>query len=214
PVGLASHLSGRTLSLTVCWAVTRTDGQVLRGTAHDRDITIASGRFAGVYPSRATVYSTDIASKADGSVSNADVEGAFFSDVEELTVADIEGGFYDQAPAVLFMVNWQKPDDGQKILLSGMLGEFHRDSDGRYRSEVRGLTQSLKQQIVRTYSERCDVKLFGDSRCKFDVAAVTRTGEVSAVTNRNRFDVTLNPGAVPPSPVYFVGSRLVFTSDA
>src|SRR5690606_34221718 len=118
PVGLASHLSGRTLSLTVCWAVTRTDGQVLRGTAHDRDITIASGRFAGVYPSRATVYSTDIASKADGSVSNADVEGAFFSDVEELTVADIEGGFYDQAPAVLFMVNWQKPDDGQKILLS------------------------------------------------------------------------------------------------
>lgn len=212
PVGLASHLSGRTLSLTVCWAVTRTDGQVLRGTAHDRDITIASGRFAGVYPSRATVYSTDIASKSDGSVSNADVEGAFFSDVEELTVADIEGGFFDQAPAVLFMVNWQNPDAGQKILLSGTLGEFQRDDEGRYRSEVRGLTQALTQQIVRSYSERCDVKLFGDARCKFDVASHTRTGAVTAVTDRKRFDVSLDPGAEPPTAVYFVGGRLKFTS--
>lgn len=209
---LATHLSGRTMSLTVCWAVTRTDGQVLRGTAHDRDITIDSGPFAGTYPARATVYSTDIASKSDGSVTNTDVEGAFFSDVDEISVADIEGGFFDQAPAVLFMVNWKNPNGGQKILISGTLGEFHRDSEGRYRSEVRGLTQALKQQIVRTYSERCDVKLFGDARCKFDVAAHTRTGTVTNVTNRKRFDVALDPGDEPGSPVYFVGGRLVFTS--
>lgn len=214
PAGLAAHLSGRTLSVTVCWAVTRSDGEVLRGTAHDRDIVIESGQFAGTYPARATVYSTDIATKSDGSVANADVEGAFFSDIDELTIADVEGGLFDQAPAVLFMVNWQNPNAGQKILLSGTLGEFHRDADGRYRSEVRGLTQALTQQIVRTYSERCDVKLFGDSRCKFNVAAVTRSGTVTAVTNRKRFDITLDPGAVPPSPVYFLGGRLVFTSGA
>lgn len=212
PSALAMHLSGRVLSLTICWAVTRSDGKVLRGTAHDRDITISSGDFAGTYPARATIYSTDVASKSDGSVSNVDVEGAFFADVDELTVEDIEGGFFDQAPAVVFMVNWQNPDAGQKVLLAGTLGEFYRDSEGRYRSEVRGLTQALKQQIVRTYSERCDVKLFGDARCKFDVASVTRTGTVSGVTNRKRFDVTLDPGDTPKSPVYFVGGRLQFTS--
>lgn len=212
PSALAIHLSGRVLSLTICWAVTRSDGKVLRGTAHDRDITISSGEFAGTYPARATIYSTDVASKSDGSVSNVDVEGAFFASVDELTVEDIEGGFFDQAPAVVFMVNWQNPDAGQKVILAGTLGEFYRDSEGRYRSEVRGITQALSQHIGRSYSERCDVKVFGDERCKFDVASVTRTGTVSGVTNRKRFDVTLDPGDTPKSPVYFVGGRLQFTS--
>lgn len=214
PSGLATHLAGRALSITVCWVVTRTDGTVLRGTAHDQDITISSGDFAGTYPSRSTVYSTDIASKSDGSVSNADVDGAFFSSVDELTVADVEGGLLDQAPAELFLVNWASPNDGQKILLSGTLGEFYRDSDGRYRAEVRSLTQALAQNIGSTFSERCDVKLFGDARCGFDVAAVTRTGTVTEMLSRKAFTIDLDSGPAPigPETTYYAGGRLEFTS--
>lgn len=210
PVDFAAALSGRVLGLTVAWRVTRLDGEILRGTAHQEAITIDSGEFAGTYPPRASIYASDIASKSDGSVSNADVESAFFSDVNEITVEDIEGGLYDQAPATLFLLDWRRPNAGQKVLLDGTLGEFTRDSEGRWRSEVRGLTQALAQQIVKSYSERCDVKLFGDVRCKFAVADVTRSGVVSEVLTRRLFRVELDEGASPigPASTYYAGGRL------
>lgn len=216
PPGLASHLAGDVTTLTVCWLVEKLNGDVIRGTAHQTDITITTGTYAGTYKARTAVFATDNRNTSDGAVSNLDVDGAFRVDatIDDISVTDIEAGLYDQARAVLLLVNWADPDSGQKVLRAGTLGEFYRDSSGRYRSEVRGLTQALSQQIVRTYSERCDVKIFGDERCKFDVAAATRTGTVTAVTNRKRFDVSLDAGAQPPSPVYFVGGRLKFTSGA
>lgn len=213
-VNLASHLQLDTTKLQVCWAVTRLDGTVLRGTAHDRDIVITIGTYAGTYRAATAVMSSAVRSSSDGSVQNLEVEGAFQTDVSvpDITVEEIEGGVYDQARAVLLMLNWSVPDDGQKVLCAGTLGEFYRDSNGRYRSEVRGLTQALQQNIVQTYSERCNVALLGDSRCKFDVASVTRTGTVSSVTNRKTFVVTLDAGPAPVNATYYNGGRLVFTS--
>jgi uncharacterized phage protein (TIGR02218 family) len=216
PAALAAHLAQAATSLTVCYRVTKSTGEVLRGTAHDRDITIDLGARAGTYRARSAVFATDIRSTSDGSVSNLDVEGALRvdADVDELTVEEIEAGVYDQAPAELFLLNWTAPNDGQKVLCAGTLGEFQRDSDGRYRSEVRGTAQALSQQIVRTYSERCDVLLFGDARCKFNVAAVTRTGTVTAVTDRRSFVATLDAGPAPIGDTYYAGGRLEFTSGA
>lgn len=213
PAQLAAHLALPATSLTVCYRVTKSTGEVLRGTAHNRDVTITVGERAGVYRARSAVFATDVRSTSDGSVSNVDVDGAFRVDADaDLTIEEIEAGVYDQAPAELFLLNWSSPDDGQKVLCAGTLGEFVRDSDGRYRSEVRGTVQALTQQIVQTYSERCNVRLFGDSRCKFDVAAVTRTGTVTAVTNRRSFVATLNSAPAPPTETYYAGGRLLFTS--
>src|SRR5690606_31924756 len=60
----------------------------------------------------------------------------------------------------------------------------------------------------------CDVKVFGDSRCKFDVAAATRTATVIEVTNRKHFTVALDAGPEPLTSNYYDGARLVFTSGA
>ena len=214
PAPLAAHLQGRALTLTVCWAITKADDTVIRGTAHDRDVTITAGSYAGVYRARSAAFATTIEGKSDGSVSNLDVRGGLRVDatIDEISVAEIEGGLYDQARAVLLMVNWASPDDGQKVLMSGTLGEFYRDSDGLWRSEVRGLTQALSQQIMRTYSERCWVKLLGDSFCKLDLGPLTRTGTVTAVTSRKAFSVALDAGFAGPTATYYDGGRLAFTS--
>jgi uncharacterized phage protein (TIGR02218 family) len=216
PAALTAHLDGNVTSLTACWAVTRRNRQVIRGTAHDRDVPITSGVYAGTYPARAAIFASDVRATSDGSVSNLDVEGTFLVEpgADDITVEEIEGGLYDQASAVLFLVNWQSPNDGQRVLVAGTLGEFFRDSDGRYRSEVRGLAQALSQQIVDTHSATCNVRLFGDERCKFVVSAVTRTATVTSVISRRRFAVSLDAGAEPGSPVYFHGGRLAFTSGA
>jgi len=175
---LEAHLQSDTPTLTVCWAIMRRDGTTLRGTAHDRDIVITSGAYAGTYRASTAITASDINSASDGSVQNMEVEGAITrvdAEIPDITAEDIEGGLYDQAEAVLLLVNWASPDDGQKILVRGTLGEFYVDSDGRYRTEVRGLTQAHSQQIGRTYSERCDVKVFGDSRCSQSAASAARS---------------------------------------
>src|SRR5690606_16773048 len=94
---------------------------------------------------------------------------------------------------VLLLVNWASPDDGQKVVMAGTLGEFQRDSDGLFKSEVRGVTQALSQQILRTYSPTCDVVRFGDARCGFNVASLTRTAVVTSVESRKRFALALSP---------------------
>lgn len=214
---LQNILDSETTKLTVCWFVEKGVGsptEVIRGTAHDKDITISSGDYAGTYRAGTAVMASDIESQSDGGVQNLEVEGAFQVDanIPDLTVADIEGGSFDQATAVLLLVDWSNPNAGQKVLLSGTLGEFFRDSDGRYRTEVRGLTQALQQNVMRTYGERCDVKLFGDSRCGFDVAGATRTGTILSVTSRKRFTVALStsPTLTEPALAYYVGGRLLF----
>lgn len=215
PVGAEAVLASPVTALTVCYAITKKNGDVLRGTAHDRDVTISSGTYAGVYRARTAAFASAIRSTSDGSVSNLETEGALRVDatIDDLTVEDIESGLYDQAPAVLLLVDWQT-STVLKILAGGTLGEFYRDSDGRWRSEVRGLTQALLQQIVQTYSERCNVREFGDARCKFDVTAVTRTATVTAVTDRKSFVALLDAGAEPVNATYYNGGKLTFTAGA
>lgn len=216
PAAATTHLGKSTTTLTVCYAIWKKNGEVLRGTAHDRDVTIASGTYAGTYRARTAAFATDVRAAADGSVPNVGLDGALRVDasIDDLTVEDLEAGLYDQARAVLLLVDWADPSAWQKVLCAGTLGPFERDSDGRWRSDARGLVQALSQQFVQTYSERCNVKRFGDTRCKFDVGAVTRTGTVTSVTDRRTFVVTLDAGPAPVGDTYYNGGVLQFTSGA
>lgn len=212
PGPFETHLQGDVTTIARCWAITKSTGDVIRSTEHDRDLVITTGPYAGTYRAAAAISASDLRVTTDGAVQNLEVEGAFQYDVAipDLTVAEIEGGAYDQATAVLFEINWAAPDQGYKELCAGTLGDFQRDSNGQWRSEVRGLTQALQQQVVQTYSERCNVRLFGDDRCKFDVDSVTRTGTVATVTDRKHFTVTLAAGPAPVNATYYNGGRLLF----
>lgn len=214
-----SHLQQPVTNLAICWRIEKRNGEVIMGTDHDRDIPITvtdigmvgddSPPFTlnGIYRAAAGIAGSDIRSSSDMSVDNMEVNGALEADLLiDITVADIEAGLLDNARVTTFRVNWQDPDDFQDVMRHGFLGEISRSSDKQYKTEVRGLTQVLQQSIGRTCGDRCDVAEFGDFRCKFDVAAATVTGTVTAVTSRRRFDTTLDLGSpVPVSPYFRLG---------
>lgn len=213
--GLAAALAANPQKIAICWCVRKNDGTFIRGTAHDRNIVIASSGYPGkniegTYTAQANIIGSDIRSAADLSVDNLEVSGAIGSS-SDLTVAQIESGVLDMAITTVFVVAWSDPDGGIAVLRHGPLGEISRTAEGEYRTEVRGLAQFLQQMSGRTYGERCDAVL-GDARCKVNLAAITRTGTVSSVTSRTVFAFTLSGGA--PAAGDFDGGRITFTSGA
>jgi uncharacterized phage protein (TIGR02218 family) len=208
------HLQGSSTTLTRCWLIVKRNGEIVRGTALGRDLTITIGPYAGTYVASAAFRASDARLTSGGSVQNLEVEGSWYDVAVVLSAEELEAGLYDQATAVLFLVNWQAPDQFQRVQVAGTLGEFTRDSNGAFRSEVRGVGQALAQQILRSYSERCDVKEFADDRCKLDVEALQRTCTVTSVTDRKHFIANLTGGPDELSPTFYNGGRLRFTSGA
>jgi uncharacterized phage protein (TIGR02218 family) len=211
---LLAHLRQEVSTLAICWTIEKGNGEIIRSTDHDQDIEITVGSHLGVYRSVANITGSDIRSTSDMSVDNMEVDGALPDEYEipDITVAEIEAGLLDNAPVHVFGINYLSPDDGQLVERRGYLGIPSRDSDGRYKVEVRGLTQRLSQNIGWTYSERCNVVEFGDIRCGFNLPAATRQAIVTAVTSRRRFDIEITAGAAAPNPTYFDGAKLTFTS--
>ena len=206
PAALAAHLQGEVTTLAVCWRVERSDGVLILGTEHDRDITIEgdspTAPYGGTYRARAGITGSNVRSTSDMSVDNMEVEGAVNTgdlNLIDLSPADIEAGLFDDASVVLFLVNWQAPDDGQIVLRTGNIGAINRTSEGFYRTELRGLTQRLSQNFIRTYGAACDAEL-GDSRCMIDLAAITTTGVVTAVASNRAFSAELADGS-PATPI-------------
>lgn len=199
PLALLNHFRQDSSTIALIWAIEMRDGTFIRGTEHDRDIVLTLGgspqdELEGEYETNSSITVSDITSGTDMSVDNTDAEGTIqpapYTVIRDLTVRDIEGRNLDMAPVWVAAVNWRDPSMGYHILRRGFLGEISRDSDGRYKTEVRGLTQLLSQSILQTYGERCNVVRFGDARCKFDVASVTETVTVTSVESRKRFHVT------------------------
>lgn len=186
----SGFLDSPVTDLAICWRVTRRDGEIIYGTEYDKDLVIgdSSSSYFGTYQSRAGITGSDIRSTADLSVDNLEVEGALQDDGDlllfDLSAADIEAGVFDNAEVVTFLVNATDPDLYQHELRCGWMGNISRDAEGRYKTEVRGLTQALSQGVTRTYSIACDAEL-GDVRCKVDMTAHTTTGTVATVETGN-----------------------------
>lgn len=212
PAALATHLQSRVTTLAVCWRIVRTDSQVILGTQHDRALTIPSGPYAGTYPAEGAMTGSAIRSNSDLAPDNLEVRGPVSADVTltTLRIADIEAGLYDDAEVTLLLVNWASPGDGQLVLRTGNLGNIRHSSANRYTAELRGLTQRLSQTTVRTYGVLCDAEL-GDSRCGVALAPLTRTGTVTTVASRRRFDSTIT--SVGAAGAY-IGGLVTFTSGA
>lgn len=230
PSALRADLQEDATSLAFLWTITMADGRMIRGTEHDSDITLPSfgdspaDPFSGTYYAIANITLGDVVSNTDLSVDNLDVSGAVapktgessgLVTVLDVSVDDIESGLLDLAPVSILICNWRAPSHGYLEVKTGTLGAINRDSDGKYTTEVRGLTQLLAQTIIRTFATACNVVKFGDIRCGFNVAAAAIGGEVSTNTSGNRlqFGVDLSQGS-PVSGFSYRGGKLTFTSGA
>lgn len=215
PPLLLQHFRRDSSTLALLWAIEMKDGRFIRGTEHDVDIELVGSanytdpELAGIYETNASITASDVTSNTDMSVDNTEAEGTVqqppYTTISDLTVRDIEGGLLDMAPVWVLACNWRDPSMGHAVLKTAHLGEISRDSDGRYRTEVRGLTQLLSQSILDTYGERCSVKRLGDSRCRVDVSGLTATVTVTDVESRRRFHVTDISGR----PEQYYGSGII-----
>jgi uncharacterized phage protein (TIGR02218 family) len=206
---------GDQTTLAFCWKVELNNGQTITGTDHDSDIIVtAPGRNVdGYYSAKANITGSDIKSGNDMAVDNMEVNGALGDiTINDLTVAQIEAGLADKAAVTIFLVNWQTPDLEQVIMRRGFLGEIVRTTDGGYKTEIRGLSQALSQNIGFTYGDRCNVKRFADARCGINIATVQRTAVVTAVTSRRVFTASLTPSTAPPTDTYFSLGNARFTT--
>lgn len=210
---LLAHLKGEETTLALCWIITKRNGDFIYGTDHDLDIKITTGTLAGTYVAGANVTGADVASSADMSVDNTEVDGSFTDTIliPDLTVADVEAGLFNNAPVTLFFTNWQSPNDGQCYMRSGFLGDLTWDSSSTYKTELRGLTQLLSQNIVQAYSVSCNVAKFGDARCKINVPVISITATVTSVVSRREFTVS---GITSQAEGFFnTGTLLGLTGD-
>lgn len=206
PSALAAHFGEDVTTLAVCWRVERRDGELILGTTHDDDLVVPFDAgvgldLSGTYQSAVAISGSTVRSNSDMSADNLEVEGAVTTDLQlqDLTVADIEAGLLDDASITLFMVNWAAPADGQIVLRVGTIGAITRTSEGQYKTELRGLSQRLTQNIVRTYGTSCDAEL-GDTRCTVDLNALTVDGIVTTVVSNRVFAAELLSSS-PPQPL-------------
>lgn len=205
---LLAHLRGEKTTLALCWRITKKNGELVLGTDHDLDVVVGTGALAGNYKAGANVSGSDVASSSDMSVDNTEVNGSFNDSIvlKDITAADIKSGVLSNAPVTLFYLNWADTTMGQAYIRSGFLGEMTWDSGSAYKTELRGLTQLLSQTVVQTYAVTCNVIRFGDARCKVDVASLSITATVTAVTNRRVFTVS---GITSQPPGYFSNGTLL-----
>lgn len=177
--GLNAHLAGEVTSLAICWKLSLVDNSIMGFTDHTSDLTISSQLYKA-----ATGFSpTSIETKDRFSVDNLDVAGIL--DSSSITESDIMAGKYDFAEIEIFMVNVTDLTQGRIVHRRGWLGEVSL-KNGQFIAEVRGLTQKLSQNIVELYSPTCRA-VFGDARCKVNLASYTVGGTINTVTSRQVF---------------------------
>lgn len=200
PSAALVHLRQETRRLTVAGVIYKNDGTTVRCSQHDEDLLIVGGDYEGIYYSTVGVTASEIKAGSDLSTDNMEISGNLDDGIAftGFNVADIEAGLFNKAPFETFLCQWDDPSSWQKTLRRGYLGEIARTDEGSFTCEWRGILQDLQQNIGRTYSETCDVKRFGDSRCGFNVNSVTYAATIAAVTSRRRFDLTVTglPGGL------------------
>ncbi len=192
---LAAHYAGESISITQCWKVTLRDpqpnGTVLGFTALDRDIT-----FGGVtYLAASGFIPQNVETQTKLAVDNTQVIGVLDSAI--ITHDDLTAGRWDFARVELLQVNWQDPAADVDILMTGNLGEVSIDGN-QYTAELRGLTAAYAHNVGEVYTITCRAAL-GDARCGVNLAPLTVTGTLSAVSAGGL--VLSDPARTEPGPI-------------
>lgn len=181
---MKEHLGQELTTLAELVKITRTDGQVVAFTSHDRDLVMDGVTYKadGAFTAEKLLQETAMKTK------DYDVSG--FLDSAAISEDDLKAGLYDHAAVEVRLCNWADPSQGSVMLRRGWLGEVVF-SEGRYMASLRGLHDLMTRKVGKTYTPECRYDL-GDGCCGVNVAALTITGIVTALISERQFtDATL-----------------------
>ena len=159
---LKAHLALETTTLATLWVITRTDGTIFRFTDHDQDLEFESN----TYTSEHGYDRTAVKNTATFSTDELDLTGFFNS--SSIIQADVRNGLFDFAEVLIMVVNYNSLGDGDMILRRGNMGEVESSPSGKFKVELRGLTQRLTNKFGEKYQAECRADL-GDARCTMPI---------------------------------------------
>lgn len=158
---LRTHLDLTVTTLATIWRIIRVDGTNFYFTSHDRDLPFDDGDGLATYEARSGYNRTAVSNNVGLSVDNMDMEGVF--DSAAIQEDELRAGLFDHAEIRVSMVNWDDLTQGALRMRRGHIGEVILTPQGLFRAELRGLTQQLSQNIVRSYQSECRVDLGSDA---------------------------------------------------
>lgn len=162
-----AHLDEEVTSLATCWRIIRTDGVEYYFTDHDANISFGGN----TYVASSGYQRTAIQNDATLSVDNLEIQGIL--DSNQISDSDLRVGKFDYAEIRIFAVNWQDLTQNEIKLRRGWIGEVMLTSQGTFAAELRGMTQSLSQQIGQITESECRADL-GDTRCTVPINPAIR----------------------------------------
>ncbi|ESQ79552.1 DUF2163 domain-containing protein [Asticcacaulis sp. YBE204] len=142
------------------WIITRSDGERLGFTDHDRDLTVLDVVCKAATGLTQGAASVDLGMEA----SDASVSGVLTADA--LDPADIRAGLYDGAAVESFVVEWSSGDP--VTMGAGTLARIEArggvGAGSTFVAHVEGAAARLQRVIGRRFTPLCDA-VFGDARC-------------------------------------------------
>ncbi|MCO6389502.1 DUF2163 domain-containing protein [Aliihoeflea aestuarii] len=158
-----------------CWRVTKTDGQVLGFTDHDRRLDFQDTPFEP----QSGFSQSEAQSSLGLAVDTAEIEGALSSD--RLSEQDIDAGLFDGAKVETFKVDWRDPDAAKLIRVSA-IGKIIR-RDGTLVAELESLTRNLDRPAGRYLRRSCDAEL-GDVRCGVQMSGASMMAQGTVIARQ------------------------------
>lgn len=205
--GLLAHKAQQVATLATCWLVTRRDTTRYGFTTHVRDISTVPAPYNGItFLARSAFTPSEIGTRADLSVDNLEVAGILSS--LTITESDLLAGRWDFATIEIFEVNYADLTQGVEKKRFGTLGNVSRRG-GRFRAELRGLSQYLQHPIGEVFQTTCRAQL-GDARCTVNLAGFTVTGNVDTPNGQIGF----TDAARTEAAGWFDSGLLTWTSGA
>ena len=117
---------------------------------------------------------------------------------------DVRAGLFDGAWVRAWLVNWQDVAV-RRLVFRGRLGEIERQG-GRFRAELRGLSDLLNQPRGRIFQRPCSA-ILGDGACRFDTSLAGFSVEAAAISVSGGVELTL-PGQSGLADGWFARGRL------
>lgn len=210
PAALQAHLgSGATTVCVLVRIVPVAPGYDTLGvTSLDRDVVYDDGAGELRYLAAIGYESSNLTSSNDMGVDNAEASALLPEFDLPLSEADIVAGALDYARWTSYLVNYESLAMGHVVLGAGELGQVRTIDGLRFIFEPLGLTQRLRQNIVKKDSLRC--------RATFGSMPIGTPG--ATVTERHPCGKETTPmwvnGSVPSvgdDPHYTFGTDLVAT---
>jgi uncharacterized phage protein (TIGR02218 family) len=199
------------VTLAFAWKLTPTANSVLTSaiaaTTHTKDLTLP-GHGATVFRSAGGLNQASAIDEEAGQ-EGAGLEFEAIFDDTTITQAQVAAGDWDGAKLEIFSFNYKVPNMGQLIEFSGNLGAITEEGQ-TFKAEARQLTSIARIKIGRLASANCDVKVFGDARCKKVLTAITRTGQ--AITSVPDTQNTFRASAMSTPTVAYTNGLVTFTS--